>query len=155
MTGNGQRDTGGMVIAALFILVGVAAIWDTTSMVDADSYVYPRAVAIIMIALALLFIAINLMRPPAGEKAAPHPGSTPRRIGLVLAMLGSAALMPYTGFFIAGLGAFAVIMLIAMYDPWTRFRAIVYPLVCLAVVTGFYVLFKKALLVPLPEAPFF
>jgi hypothetical protein len=155
MPGNGRRDTGGMVVAALFILVGVIAIWDTTSMVDTDSYVYPRAVSIIMIALALFFIVWNLMRPPAGEKEAPQPGSTVRRIALVLAMLGFAALMPYTGFFIAGLGAFAVIMLIAMYDPWTRFHLIVYPLVCVAVVTGFFVLFKKALLVPLPEVPFF
>ena len=155
MPSSGRRDTGGMVVSALFILVGVIAIWDTTSMVDADSYVYPRAVAIIMIVLAILFIVLNLLRPATGEASAVNPGSTPRRVGLVAVMLGCAAAMPYTGFFIAGLGAFSAIMLIAMYDPWTRFRLIVYPIVCVAVVTGFYVLFKTALLVPLPEAPFF
>ena len=155
MPGDKRRDTGGMIIAALFILIGVVAIWDTTTMVDADSFVFPRAVSIIMIVLSIFFIAWNLMRPPAGEAQTPQPGSTPRRVALVAAMLGSAAAMPYTGFFIAGLGAFAVIMVIAMYDRWTRFRLIVYPLVCLAVVAGFFALFKKALLVPLPEAPFF
>jgi putative tricarboxylic transport membrane protein len=144
-----------MVVSALFILVGVIAIWDTTSMVDADSFVYPRAVAIIMIVLAIVFIVLNLLRPAAGETIAANPGSTPRRIGLVIVMLGCAAAMPFTGFFIAGLGAFFAIMLIAMYEPWTRFSLIVYPIVCVAVVTGFYALFKKALLVPLPEAPFF
>ncbi len=155
MPASRRRDTGGMVVAALFILVGAVAIWDTTSMVDADSFVFPRAVATIMMALALFFIVWNLMRPAAGEATGANPGSTPRRVGLVAVMLASAAAMPYTGFFIAGMGAFFAIMAIAMYDPWTRFRLIVYPIIGAAVVTGFYVLFKKALLVPLPEVPFF
>jgi len=70
-------------------------------------------------------------------------------------MLACTALMPVIGFVAAGLGSVVVIMLIAMYDPWTRFRLIVYPLVCVALVAGFYALFSEVLLVPLPTGMFF
>ena len=45
---------------------------------------------------------------------------------------------------------FAVITWFAMYDQWTRFRLIVYPLVGVGIVIGFYAIFAKVLLVPLP-----
>lgn len=151
---DGNRDTSGMVIAAIFILVGLVVIWDSTNMVDSDSFVFPVTVALCMMAFSLFFIVWNLMKAPGGEKQAPEPGSTPRRIGLVVAMLGSAFMMPYTGFVIAGLVAFAAIMVLAMFEKWTRGKLLAYPLVCVAVVAGFYFLFAKALLVPLPEAPF-
>ena len=147
------RDLGGLVCAALFILGGCLALWDTTQMVDADSYVFPRAVAIAMIVFSIAFIVWNFVHP-ATEGLEAGPGSTPRRIGLVLTMLGCAVIMPYTGFVIAGAAAFFILMVIAMYEKWTHGRLVVYPLVCLAVVFGFYALFAKALLVPLPETPF-
>ena len=151
---DGNRDIGGMVVAAIFILVGLLVIWDSTTMVDSDSFVFPVTVAICMMGLSLFFIVWNLLKAPASEKSAPEPGSTPRRIGLVAAMLGSAFMMPYTGFVIAGFFAFAAIMMTAMFEKWTRAKLLAYPLVCVAVVAGFYFLFAKALLVPLPEAPF-
>ena len=70
-------------------------------------------------------------------------------------MLASTALMPWLGFLISGLAAFISIMFIAMYDPWTRLRVFVYPLVCGAVVLGFYFLFAELLLVPLPVGSLF
>ena len=146
-----QRDTGGMVTAAVFILVAVVALWDTTNMVDADSYVFPRTVAISMIVFCMLLIVWNLVRPMPMNREMPAPGaSTVRRIGLVAAMLVSTALMPWLGFLLSGFAAFLSIMMIAMYDPWTRFRILVYPLVCAAFVIGFYFLFAQLLLVPLP-----
>lgn len=151
-----RRDVGGMIAAAAFILLGAAALWDTTRMMDADSYVFPRTVAIAMIVFSLTLIVWNLVLPGAGEARPEAPGaSTTRRVALVAAMLISAALMPVTGFFIAGLGAFFCIMLIAMYDPWTRFRLVVYPVVAVAVVLGFHLLFSKLLQVPLPAGSLF
>ncbi|MBT3360541.1 MAG: tripartite tricarboxylate transporter TctB family protein [Rhodospirillales bacterium] len=154
MGNDGNRDLGGMVVAAIFVLVGAIAIWDTTSMVDSDSYVFPRTVAIFLIGFSLFYIVWNFIKAPEGGKTAAQRGSTFRRIGLVVSMLGSAFMMPYTGFVIAGIFAFATIMVFAMYEQWTRQRLILYPIICLAVVSGFYLLFAKALLVPLPEAPF-
>ena len=153
---DGKRDLGGMVVAAIFILIGIIAIWDTTRMVDSDSYVFPRTVALFMMAFSGFYIIWNFVKPPGGSEktSAPGPGSTVRRVGLVVAMLGCAFIMPYSGFFISGILVFAAIMMFAMYERWTRGRLIVYPLICLVVVSGFYFLFAKALLVPLPETPF-
>lgn len=151
-----RRDVGGMVTAAVFILIAVIALWDTTTMVDADSYVFPRAVAIAMIVFCLLLIAWDLMRPTSGNGDVSAPGaSTVRRVSLVVTMLVSTALMPVLGFLVSGFAAFVSIMLIAMYDPWTRFRTLVYPLVCAAFVVGFYFLFAELLLVPLPIGSLF
>ena len=151
-----RRDVGGMVTAAVFILVAVIALWDTTRMVDSDSFVFPRTVAIAMIAFCVLLIAWNLIRPESGNGDVPAPGaSTVRRVCLVAAMLVSTALMPWLGFVASGLMAFLSIMVIAMYDPWTRFRKLVYPLVCTAFVVGFYFLFAELLLVPLPVGSLF
>ncbi|MEJ2575564.1 MAG: tripartite tricarboxylate transporter TctB family protein [Gammaproteobacteria bacterium] len=153
---GGRRDIGGMVTAAVFILLAVVALWDTTNMMDADSYVFPRTVAIAMIVFSLLLIAWNLILPNAGDGEAGPPGaSTPRRIALVAAMLVSALLMPLVGFLVSGFFAFAAVMLSAMFDPWTRFRLVVYPLVAVATVLGFYFLFGKLLLVPLPVGSVF
>ncbi len=149
-----RRDVGGTVCAALFILLGVFALYDTTQMVDRDSSVFPRAIVGAMMILSMVVIVGNLVRP--GGAAKEHqPGSTARRGALVAAMLAATFLMPYLGFLLSGLLAFAALAVIAMYDPWTRFRLIVYPLVSLAIVFGFYTLFKKVFLVPLPEGALF
>jgi putative tricarboxylic transport membrane protein len=149
------RDTGGMLMAVVFILLAVVALWDTTNMADADSYVFPRAIAIAMIVFSVALIVWNLVRPVPGNGETAPGASTPRRVGLVAAMLIGAALMPYAGFVLSGLAVFTAIMLFAMYDPWTRFRIILYPLVAVAVVVGFYTVFAEVLLVPLPAGLLF
>jgi hypothetical protein len=149
------RDVPGMLMAVVFIFVAAFALWDTTNMADSDSYVFPSAVAIAMIVFSIALIVWNLIYP-SGSNGETMPGaSTPRRVALVAAMLISTALMPYLGFLISGVAAFEAIMLIAMYDPWTRYRKIVYPLVCVGVVVGFYTMFAKVLLVPLPAGLLF
>ena len=149
------RDLGGMVIAVVFILLAALSLWDTTTMADADSYVFPRAIAIAMIAFSVALIVWNLVRPSSDNGTGVEGASTPRRIGLVAAMLIGTALMPYVGFVLSGLVVFAVIMWIAMYDSWTRFRLVVYPLVGAGIVIGFYTIFAKVLLVPLPTGLLF
>ncbi|MDJ0738624.1 MAG: tripartite tricarboxylate transporter TctB family protein [Gammaproteobacteria bacterium] len=149
------RDVGGMVMAVVFILVAAVSLWDTTTMADADSYVFPRAIAIAMIAFSIALIVWNLVRPSPDDGSPVEGASTPRRVGLVAAMLIATALMPYVGFVISGLAVFAAIMGFAMYDPWTRFRVIVYPLVGAGIVVGFYAIFAELLLVPLPTGLLF
>ena len=51
-----QRDTSSIVMACLFIFMAVVFLWDTTNMLDSDSSVFPRAVAIAMIVLSILLI---------------------------------------------------------------------------------------------------
>jgi putative tricarboxylic transport membrane protein len=144
-----------MVACAVFILLAVLALWDTTSMTDSDSYVFPRTVALAMIVFCLAYMGWQLLWPKPPEAGTAPPGSTPRRVGLVLAMLGAAALMPWLGFVICGVVAFGSIMALAMYEAWTPRRLLVYALVGVAVVVGFYFLFAKLLLVPLPLGTLF
>lgn len=158
---RGTSDIAGTVTAVLFILLACLALWDTTTMTDSDSYVFPRAIAAAMIVFCILLIAYNLVRG-AGDSAETDAASdsagvtsTPRRVGLVAAMLISSLAMPWTGFLLSGVFAFATIMLFAMYDPWTPRRRILFPLSALAVVLGFYTLFSKVLLVPLPVGLWF
>lgn len=149
------RDVPGMLMAVVFIVVAAGALWDTTNMADSDSYVFPSAVAIAMILFSIALIVWNLVFPSGGNGESMPSASTPRRVALVAAMLISTGLMPYLGFLVSGVAAFATIMLVAMYDPWTRYRKIVYPLVCVGIVLGFYTIFAKVLLVPLPAGLLF
>ncbi len=148
------RDLGGMAVASALVVLGALVLHDTTTYVDVDSKVFPRTVALVMIAGCVVVIVRNLLWP-AGAGETPAPASTPRRVGLVAAMLASVLVMPWVGIVVSGLGAFGTLTALAMYDPWTRFRLIVYPLVAVAMVVAFYVLFGQVLLVPLPAGSLF
>ena len=141
-------------MASIFILVGGIFLNDARTLLDADSYVFPMAICVVMIVMCIGFIVWNLLKPHTDEDAAARPGSTFRRVGLVVLMLASAFVMPYVGFLPAGFGVFAALMAIAMFKPWTWKIGVIYALICVAIVTGFYVLFDVVFLVPLPEIPF-
>lgn len=154
MPTESRRDTGGAVVAALLVALGCFVIWDTLSYVDSDSAVFPRTFAYVMIASSIAYIVVWLL----GRGEAPgelEGGSMIRRVLLVAVMLGGSLAMPWTGFIPAALVVFAALTLVAMYDPWTPYRMAVYPLIGLAMVFGFYYLFSKVLLVPLPTGRLF
>ena len=146
---NPVKDTGGMIMGCIFILVASLSLWDTTNMMDSDSYVFPRAIAIAMIAMSLMLIVWNVIRPSTYPEEYPK-ASTVRRTFLVMVMLISCFAMPWFGFLISGILTFGLLILVAMYDEWTPGKKIVYPLLAVAIVVGFYTLFSKLLLVPLP-----
>jgi len=148
-------DMGTVVVACLFIIMAIVSLWDTTTMMDSDSYVFPRAIAIVMILLCLTLIISNLIRS-TGEKLEKAKGvSTIRRISLVTVMLLSCVLMPWLGFLISGFATFLLLMLVSMYDEWSPAKKIIYPLVAVTIVAAFYTLFSKLLMVPLPVGLFF
>jgi hypothetical protein len=154
MTAKREYDTPGIILAAIFILIAGIFLIESRNLVDSDSYVFPVAICTAMIAFSIIFIVWNLLKPHPDKEATLVPGSTPRRIGLVALMLLSALIMPYVGFLPAGIGVFAALMVLAMFEPWTWKRVMIYVVVCVAVVTGFYVIFDIIFLVPLPEIPF-
>lgn len=149
-----EYDTAGIVLAAVFILIGGIFLNESRNLVDPDSYVFPVAICALMIVLCIGFIVWNLLNPHPDEEASIVRGSTFRRVGLVALMLVSSFAMPYIGFLPAGIGVFAALMVLAMYEAWTLSRVLTYALVCVAIVTGFYVIFAVVFLVPLPEIPF-
>ena len=149
------RDTAGLVMSCLFILIAVVALWDTTHMMDADSFIFPRAIAIAMIVLNLLLIGRNFLNPAEEKEEVQTGASTSRRVALIAGMLISCVLMPYLGFLISGIITFILLMMVSMYDEWTAKTKVIYPLVALSLVVGFYMLFSKLLLVPLPVGMLF
>ena len=150
-----QRDTASIGMACLFIFVGAIALWDTTTMLDADSYVFPRAGAITMIIMSITLIIWHLVKPRRKLAEAGPAASTVRRLALVAAMLAGCLAMPWLGFLIPGIMTFFLLMFIGMYDEWSMKRKILYPLVAVAIVVGFYTLFGNLLQVPLPVGSFF
>ena len=144
-------DVAGMVMSCIFIVIAAVSLWDTKHMVDSDSYVFPRAIAIAMIVLSILLIGRNLLKLTGEKKEVSQAGaSTGRRIALIAGMLIGCLMMPYLGFLITGIITFIFLMLVSMYDEWTTKTKVLYPAIALALVIGFYMLFSKLLLVPLP-----
>ncbi|MBU2582656.1 MAG: tripartite tricarboxylate transporter TctB family protein [Alphaproteobacteria bacterium] len=152
-----NRDISTPFMAAIFIALGAVVIWDTTTYTDADSYVFPRTIATVMIGLSVLLVLQWLLgwSPSAKDPGIAGAQSVPRRLALFAAMIAAALAMPFLGFLATGLIVFAAIMLTAMYDPWTPYRFIVYPVAGAAIVGGFYLLFARVLQVPLPEGTWF
>ncbi len=148
-----ERDLRGTLGAVLFILAGLVVLWQSMETGWAGA-VFPRALAILMIALSVLLIARNLIGRASSE-ALPPAGSAVRRTGLVASMLAAALVMPYLGFLITGVLVYVAIMGFAMYERWTPARMILYPSVGVITVYGFYTLFHTFFLVPLPQGGLF
>lgn len=148
------RDLAGMLVAAVLIVVGAVVLYDVSTYRDQDSKVFPRTVALVMMGFSALLIVRNLVWPTHVAEN-PAPASVLRRVGLVAVMLASAALLPYLGMLVSAVIAFLALMALAMFDPWTRFRLIVYPVCAVAIVIGFHVLFGQVLKVPLPVGALF
>lgn len=149
-----KGDVRGTIGAVIFTIVGLFVLWDSGHISDWSGSVFPRTVAVLMILLSILLIGRNLLGYASGEEK-PLPGSVPRRVGLVAIMLLAALLMPYLGFLITGVAAYVGIMVVAMYERWTKSRLMLYPVVGVITVFAFHYLFDTVFLVPLPNARIF
>lgn len=148
------RDVRGTVGALVFIVVGLVCWWDVRDMPSAQAVVFPKTVIGLMIAFSALLILRNLVGYAAPEPVGPS-GSVIRRVSLLAVMVAATLVMPYVGFVIAALVAYFAIMVLAMYERWTGVRLLLYPVAGVIVVIGFYVIFKEAFRVPLPESTLF
>ncbi|MBZ8133845.1 tripartite tricarboxylate transporter permease [Afifella sp. IM 167] len=150
---RGPVDIASVVVGLILAGAGIVTLVDAAGYTDPDSAVFPRAVAIVLIVASLGAVARALFG--IRNRSAPRSGSTVRRVALLLVMLAAALLLPWTGFLATMLVAFMAIILIAMHDPWTPRRAIIFPLAGILTVVAFTALFRYALYVPLPEARLF
>lgn len=159
MTQHNERDVDandvrGTAGALVFIAVGVVVLWDAGHINNWAGAVFPRALAILMIGLSITLVVRNLLGFSGGAERPPS-GSVPRRVGLVVAMLLAAVLMPYLGFMITGVAAYVAIMVVAMYERWTKLRVALYPAVGVVTVFAFHLLFDTIFHVPLPDGRLF
>lgn len=141
-------QTGSTIVAAFFLAAGILVLFDTTGYSDRDSRVFPQTVAILMIVFSIVSLALSIVRPTAEEGFGV--GTWWRRVLLVVAMLVACLLMPYVGFLPAGALAFAASLVAANHGSWDMRTALIYGGSGMLIVTGFYVLFRYVLLVPLP-----
>lgn len=143
-----RRDVRGIAGSAVFIVVGVLAIWHSSEFSPLGS-VFPRTIAATMIVLAAVYIAMALLRPQAPEAMAA--GSNWRRSALIVVLLAWAFLLETIGFLSTSVLAYAAILVIANYDRWTPRLALAYTAVGAAVLGGLYAVFHYLLQVPLPR----
>ncbi len=143
-----EGHVGSLVISALFVVMGIVALYDTTGYSDRDSQVFPRTVAVLMILAAGASLVSRFLRPrEAGGFGA---GTWWRRVLLVLAMLAGCLAIPHIGFLASGAIAFAGGLVAAMHDRWTPVTAALYAGSGAAMMIGFFALFRYVLHVPLP-----
>lgn len=148
MNAPAKRDAGSLVVALVFVLIGVVVLYDTTGYADMDSKIFPRAAAIVLILTAGTACILWLLRPTPVQGFGD--GRWWRRIVLVGAMLAAALLMPWIGFLAAGMLVFAGGLMAGMEDRWSLRSLGLYGLCSVVIVVAVHALFKYALYVPLP-----
>ncbi len=151
MSANPSRSDaqiGSLIISALFVLVGIVTLYDTTGYSDRDSKVFPQTVAIILIVTSGASLVTGFLRPDT--QGGFGTGIWWRRVVLVAAMFAASLLMPYIGFLPAGAIAFAGGLIAAMHDRWTARTAVYYCGSGVAIMAAFFGLFELVLNVPLP-----
>ncbi|MGB0203708.1 MAG: tripartite tricarboxylate transporter TctB family protein [Neptuniibacter sp.] len=148
------RDIGSIICTIALIVVGVLFYYDTTTMTDSDSYVFPRAIIFMLLIIALIRVVQDVIAPSKVVKE--HLNSNYiRSILLVVTMGISISLISHFGFLVAILVAYFSIMYLAMYEQWTHQRKWAYPVVAAIVVTSLYLLFVHAFSVQFPEGSLF
>jgi len=149
---NQQRQPdghiGSLVISALFVIMGIIALYDTTGYSDRDSQVFPRTVAILMILTAGVSLVTRFLHPH--ESGGFGTGTWWRRVLLIVAMFAGCLAIPHIGFLASGMIAFAGGLIAAMHDRWTPITAVLYAGSGMAVMIAFFALFRYVLHVPLP-----
>ncbi len=147
-TRSTRKDAGTLVVASLFIGLGLITLYDVTTYSDSDSVVFPTFVAYALIFCSVLVIIASWLRP--NQDNGFGSGDWWRRLLLVATMLGGGFLMPAAGFLPATAIAFAGGLIAARHEGWDARSAVVFAASGVFIMAGFYSLFRFALGVPLP-----
>ncbi|OCW55519.1 tripartite tricarboxylate transporter TctB family protein [Hoeflea olei] len=143
-----RKDVGTLIIASLFIVLGLLTLQDVTTYSDTDSVVFPRFVAYALIVCSALVILASWLRPnPANGFGS---GDWWRRVLLVATMLVCCFVMPAAGFLPATAIAFAGGLIAARHEGWSVKTALVFAVSGVVIMAAFYALFRYPLGVPLP-----
>ncbi|MEM5473825.1 tripartite tricarboxylate transporter TctB family protein [Hoeflea sp. AS60] len=137
-----------MIVASLFIGIGLITLYDVTTYSDSDSVVFPTFVAYALIFCSVLVIIASWLRPSQDNGFGS--GDWWRRLLLVATMLACGFLMPVSGFLPATAIAFAGGLIAARHEGWDARSAVVFAASGVFIMAGFYSLFRFALGVPLP-----
>ena len=156
------HDVPGTILAAVFVALGAFLILQTDSMSPMGS-VFPITISVAMIVFALALILRNVvlgLRPvPAATPGEAQPEasqeSMPRRLLFLLAMIVWIVLIPILGFFVSSVLAYFAIMLVATHDRMSLREGAALVAIGLAILTVFYLVMARVLLIPMPTGMFF
>lgn len=149
-----QRDIGSLGCTIVLIMLGALFYYDTTTMVDSDSYVFPRAIILIMIIISLIRVSLDVLTPTEEDRDNLSYNHI-RGLMLVLVMGLSISLIPSIGFYLAIMLAFICIMYLSMYDSWQGPKRWMYPVIAVILVSFLYLLFENAFKVQFPVGALF
>ena len=144
----GEGQIGSLLVSLFFIFAGLVTLYDATAYTDRDSQVFPQTVAIILVVTATISLIARFLKPSL--EGGFGTGIWWRRLLLVASLFLACFLIPRIGFLPAGLIAFIGGLFAAMHDRWTKTNILIYVGSGIALILGFYCLFKFALYVPLP-----
>lgn len=147
MNRHQRSDIAGIAGSALFIVVGILAIWGARDFTPLGS-VFPTTIATAMIVFSAAYIAVSLLQS-AGPAKNPA-GSTWRRSALAVVLIAWAFLLEHVGFLVTSAAAYAALLVIANYDRWTPRVAVTYAAVGCVLLGGLFAIFFFMLGVPLP-----
>ena len=92
----GRKDVGTLIVASLFIGLGLITLYDVTTYSDSDSVVFPTFVAYALIFFSVLVIIYSWLWP--SQHNGFGSGDWWRRLLLVVTMLAACLFMPFAGF---------------------------------------------------------
>ena len=146
-----RRDMPGIAGCAMAAAIAAAAIAASADFSSLGA-VFPRTVAGLIVAFALLYIvqALRSPRPPAVREQ----GSWTRRLATAAVMLAWAFALEPVGFLFSSACACMLLLLIAQHEPWSLRTTLGYAVSVLVVLAALYGLFRFALQVPLPVGMF-
>lgn len=142
------RDWPGLAGAAAAFALGVWMLQEAAAFTELAA-VFPRTIALVMMAAAVLLSAQILIG--SVRRARTEPGVPWRRAGLVATAAGWVLLVPVLGFLTASLAGFVAAMLVARFEAWTPARWAAFLAAAVIAVGGFYLLFAHVLGVPFPR----
>lgn len=148
ITKSGGKDIGTLLIAAIFVGLGLLTLHDVSGYSDSDSVVFPSFVAYALIFFSVLVAIYSWLKPNLENGFGS--GDWWRRLLLVASMIAACLMMPYTGFLPATAVAFAGSLIAARHEGWDFRSAAVFAGSGAVIMGAFYALFRFALGVPLP-----
>lgn len=156
------HDLPGVIVAALFIGLGVVLIWQSGSLSPMGS-VFPLTIAVAMIVFSTLLIARNVVigarEAPTAAPDEPDGGdlrrTIPRMIAFYVAMVLWVAALPVVGFFVTSLVGFFVVMATAAHERMSPREAVLMVVAGSVIVAGFYIVMREVLMIPIPRGLLF
>ncbi|NQZ32176.1 MAG: tripartite tricarboxylate transporter TctB family protein [Oceanospirillaceae bacterium] len=148
------KDTAGILCTLSLLIIACIFYYDTTTMVDSDSYVFPRAIIMGILLVGVVRLGIDFSSKQT-EKRAKISANYLRSIMLIVTMAIGISLIPSLGFLPAIMITYITTMYLAMYEKWTNLRRWSYPLISVVVVTIIFLLFERVFIVQFPDGTLF